>query len=153
MSCPSIDRAAAGPPLRALAQCSTRTYRPKSGWKDDATSPASNTSAAEVRSAWSVTTPLSTSSPAAAASSMLGVAPTPTTTRSAGSPAGPSVTTDVTRPPVPGNSRPVEGGGLWFHDRHVVAVVAGRRGHLEADPARPHDQYPLPAAGEVGQQP
>src|SRR5690349_9514880 len=67
-----MDRAAAGPPFRALAQCSTRTRRPSSGWKEFATSPAAKMSGSEVRSASSVSTPLPVSRPARAASSVVG---------------------------------------------------------------------------------
>ena len=62
--------AAAGPPFRALAQCSTRIRSPSNGCQDAARSPAAYTSGSELRSVSSTRTPSPTSSPASAASSV-----------------------------------------------------------------------------------
>ena len=61
-----------------------------------ATSPAAHTPSAEVRSAGSVTMPLSVVMPAPSARPVFGVMPTPTTTASAGTVSPDFVTTPVT---------------------------------------------------------
>ena len=152
-----MDRAAAGPPFRALAQCSTRTRRPSSGWKEFATSPAAKMSGSEVRSASSVSTPLPISRPARAARSSLGAAPMPTTRRSAGTSAPPDVMTmpgrnstafspnrnstpcarcrSANTAPSSGPSWSVQRAGLRLEHGHRALGRAGGRGGLQADPA------------------
>ena len=152
-----MDRAAAGPPFRALAQCSTRTRRPSSGLKEFATSPAAKMSGSEVRSASSVSTPLPVSRPARAARSSLGAAPMPTTRMSAGifgaagrdDHAGAELDRLLAEPelhavrPVQvredgaelGAELVVQRAGLRLEHGHRALGRAGGRGGLQADPA------------------
>ena len=128
----------------------------------------------------SVTTPLSTSSPAAAASSTFGRRADPDDDEVGGEPGVPvgghrrhpaagaaeladdgvGEQVDAVVAVQPGEDAAhlraehgVQRGRLRLDDRHLVAVVAGRRGDLEADPAGADDHHPPSAAGEVGQQP
>src|SRR5262249_51905255 len=86
------------------AQCSTLMCLPYMGWYALATSPAANTSGAELRSPASTMTPLPTSRPASVARPVDGIAPMPTTTWSAGSTAPEEVTAALTFPPEPWNA-------------------------------------------------
>ena len=78
-----MARAAACGWFSALAQCSTRMCRPSTGCRALATSPAAKMSGSEDRSAASTTTPLLSCRPAAPASWVFGVIPTPAMTVSA----------------------------------------------------------------------
>ena len=94
-----MARAAACGWFSALAQCSTRMCRPSSGWKALATSPAAKMSGSEDRSPASTTTPLPVSRPAASASWLFGVIPTPTITASASTWLPSAIRTPLARPP------------------------------------------------------
>ena len=146
------------------------------------TSPAAKMSGSEVRRCSSTTIPLSTDSPAADASSVLGVTPTPTTTRSAGIRVPSSSTTAPTRDlPVPAGSMrstptprrrstscvAVEGGEDRRHlgteyaqerqlggleDRDMGSGAACGGGGLEPDPAGADDDDAR-IGGDRGPQP
>ena len=124
-----------------------------------------------------MTTPLSTSSPAAAARLDVRHGADADDDDVRGQPGVPSVTTDgdpagaaelprpsvsVSRstpcsrcsraktPPISGAQHRVQRGGLRLDDGHLRCRGAGGRGHLQADPARPDDHDAAAAPGEVG---
>ena len=121
-----MARAAAGPWCSALSQCSTRS-RPSPGWRWLARSPAAKIPGTLVSRRPSTSTPFSSASPAASASSVRGAAPTPTTTASQSIVAPSCVRTRSTRPS-PSNDGHA---GLHPHLDPVVAVeVEVDRAHL-----------------------
>ena len=148
---------------------------PAAGVWTFATSPAAKISGSDVHSDWSTSTPLSTSSPASSASRVLGTAPTPTMTRSAGrddagrgdhgrrGDLGDAVAEGELHalPPVHarehlaelGAEHAVQRRGLRLDDVHVIAVPARRGGRLEPDPAGAHHDDPPVAGDERGPQP